>query len=82
MTPKFVNLKTLSMIHITLLVNPILAVKMDISSGTSAVLWWFGNTSSLLLFNWKYNICYSPLGPPWFITVFTWSKLSPDSRML
>ena len=53
MTPKFVNLKTRSMIHITLLVSPILAVKIDISKGTSAVLWWLGKINSLLLFNCK-----------------------------
>ena len=42
-TPKLVNLKTLSMIHMTLLVRLCLDTKMDISSGTSAVLWdhWF-----------------------------------------
>ena len=54
MTPKLVNLKTLSMIHMTLFVSPILPVKMDIRRGTSAVLWWLGRISSLLFLNYKY----------------------------
>ena len=51
MTPKFVNLKTLSMIHMTLLVSPSLAVNTDINRGTSAVLWWFGRINNFLLNN-------------------------------
>ena len=50
MTPKLVNLKTLSMIHMTLLVNPSLLVKSDMRRGTSAVDWWLGRINSFWCF--------------------------------
>ena len=76
-TPKFVNLKTLSMIHMTLSVSPILAVKMDIRSGTSAVLWWLGRIRSFWLIS--YDISLSTYSA--YRLSCTWSRLSPDSRM-
>jgi len=43
--PKFVYLKTLSMTHMTLAVNPLRATKRVMHKGTSAVDWWFGRKS-------------------------------------
>ena len=43
--PKFVYLKILSMIHMTLSANRLLAEKMVMQRGTSAVDWWLGMKS-------------------------------------